>query len=179
MQQVLERLALLSKGGALGQKWPRPLPRLAVISTGAPTPIETRVPRQRTVRIFDAHLWTAVSQSSKLLSGVGTSGDVVGHVVIRGSPSPRMVRVGLVESRTDPNPLETGLRGRNRADFGTVRPRVQIPGPRPILPPRPESREGRGPAAPPLARCQMTSRSVWTGTGLTRMSRTGEVSCTY
>jgi hypothetical protein len=27
--------------------------------------------------------------------------------------------------------LETGLHGRNRADFGTVRPRVQIPGPRP------------------------------------------------
>jgi hypothetical protein len=29
--------------------------------------------------------------------------------------------------------LENGLGGRDRPDFGTVRPRVQIPGPRPKL----------------------------------------------
>ena len=28
--------------------------------------------------------------------------------------------------------LENGLGGRDRLDFGTVRPRVQIPGPRPF-----------------------------------------------
>ena len=28
-------------------------------------------------------------------------------------------------------PLKNGLGGRDRLDFGTVRPRVQIPGPRP------------------------------------------------
>jgi len=35
--------------------------------------------------------------------------------------------------RIDLKTLETGLGGRDRLDFGTVRPRVQIPGPRPIL----------------------------------------------
>jgi hypothetical protein len=30
-------------------------------------------------------------------------------------------------------PAENGLGGRVRLDFGTVRPRVQIPGPRPFL----------------------------------------------
>ncbi len=29
--------------------------------------------------------------------------------------------------------FEIGLSGRDRLDFGTVRPRVQIPGPRPFL----------------------------------------------
>ena len=34
---------------------------------------------------------------------------------------------------TDLKTLETGLSGRTRPDFGSVRPRVQIPGPRPKL----------------------------------------------
>lgn len=32
--------------------------------------------------------------------------------------------------RIDHKTFENGLRGRDRLDFGTVRPRVQIPGPR-------------------------------------------------
>jgi len=36
-------------------------------------------------------------------------------------------------SRNELKTLEIGLGGRNRLDFGTVRPRVQIPGPRPFL----------------------------------------------
>src|ERR1700681_654586 len=35
-------------------------------------------------------------------------------------------------SRIDLKTLANGLRGRDRPDFGPVRPRVQIPGPRPI-----------------------------------------------
>ena len=35
-------------------------------------------------------------------------------------------------SRIDLKTLENGLGGRDRPDFGTVRPRVQIPGPRPF-----------------------------------------------
>ena len=35
--------------------------------------------------------------------------------------------------RTELNTLENDLGGRNRLDFGTVRPRVQIPRPRPNL----------------------------------------------
>jgi len=36
-------------------------------------------------------------------------------------------------SRNDLKTREIGLGGRDRLDFGTVRPRVQIPGPRPFL----------------------------------------------
>jgi hypothetical protein len=36
-------------------------------------------------------------------------------------------------SRNDLKTCEIGLGGRDRLDFGTVRPRVQIPGPRPKL----------------------------------------------
>ena len=39
----------------------------------------------------------------------------------------------LLSQRTEPKTLEIGLGGRDRLHFGTVRPRVQIPGPRPIL----------------------------------------------
>ena len=35
-------------------------------------------------------------------------------------------------SRNELKTFEIGPSGRNRLDFGTVRPRVQIPGPRPI-----------------------------------------------
>jgi hypothetical protein len=38
-----------------------------------------------------------------------------------------------MRARNELKTLENGLGGRNRLDFGTVRPRVQIPGPRPYL----------------------------------------------
>jgi hypothetical protein len=38
---------------------------------------------------------------------------------------------GRVSSRIELKTLEIDLGGRDRPDFGTVRPRVQIPGPRP------------------------------------------------
>src|ERR1700694_5709146 len=39
----------------------------------------------------------------------------------------------LAWPRIELKPLESLLGGRDRLDFGTVRPRVQIPGPRPFL----------------------------------------------
>ena len=41
-------------------------------------------------------------------------------------------RISQLKSRIELKTLENGLGGRDRLDFGTVRPRVQIPGPRPI-----------------------------------------------
>ena len=38
----------------------------------------------------------------------------------------------LLSRRNEPKTRENGLGGRDRLDFGTVRPRVQIPGPRPF-----------------------------------------------
>jgi hypothetical protein len=37
-----------------------------------------------------------------------------------------------VSPRNELKSLESGLGGRNRLDCGTVRPRVRIPGPRPL-----------------------------------------------
>ena len=47
-----------------------------------------------------------------------------------------MMKMGLnrgLSSRNELETIKTRLSGRNRLDFGTVRPRVQIPGPRPSL----------------------------------------------
>jgi hypothetical protein len=56
---------------------------------------------------------------------------VVIHVVIRDRYGSKEAQsIGTVLS-IDLTTLENGLGGRESADFGTVRPRVQIPGPRP------------------------------------------------
>jgi hypothetical protein len=68
------------------------------------------------------------------------------------SPDPVFEDLTLLDrtfpSRNELKTRENSLGGRNRVDFGTVRPRVQIPGPRP----KPSS-------ALPLSRCHQVRRS--------------------
>src|ERR1700736_440179 len=56
---------------------------------------------------------------------------VVVHVVIRELLTARNSPTGIRETANRAQNTRNGLGGRDRPDFGTVRPRVQIPGPRP------------------------------------------------
>ena len=59
---------------------------------------------------------------------------VVLRVVIQGTIEARSGSNTLVEElEMNSKPLKLVFGGRDRVDFGTVRPRGQIPGPRPIL----------------------------------------------
>jgi hypothetical protein len=56
---------------------------------------------------------------------------VVDRVVIRCLYPLEIAPTGVRDTANRAQTLENGLGGRDRQDFGTVRPRVQIPGPRP------------------------------------------------
>src|SRR5690348_463870 len=76
-----------------------------------------------------------IQPASSRSSGGGPAGRQ-GHVVVRVVSKRhrwrKLARNDPSSARIKLKTLENGLGGRDRLDFGTVRPRVQIPGPRPI-----------------------------------------------
>jgi hypothetical protein len=81
--------------------------------------------------IYDIDMAARLGQvSAALIVNSGPQRHVVVHLVIQATSVDETGLETPVSPRNELKSFETGLGGRDRLHFGTVRPRVQIPGPR-------------------------------------------------